>query len=130
MGFLSNIPLANELISASQANILQNFSFLGDMTGNASTGYYKLPNGLILQWGNYIVTGGTTSGQPTITFPTPFISACYVVDMFLQISSSNDGGKYSLDKNNPPGLTTFGFRFSGFSALSSSYTFYWIAIGV
>ena len=40
-----------------------------------SSGYQKLPNGLILQWGTY--TSATDDNQ-TISFPIAFTTACYV----------------------------------------------------
>lgn len=42
-------------------------------------GYYKLPNGIIEQWGT---TASLASGSTTaITFPTPFLTACRVITL-------------------------------------------------
>lgn len=40
----------------------------------SQNGYYRLPNGLLIQWG---ISEKITSGQK-INFPTPFPSACFV----------------------------------------------------
>lgn len=40
-------------------------------SGLSGNGWYKLPNGLIIQWG--------VSDQENINFPTPFPRACFVV---------------------------------------------------
>jgi hypothetical protein len=53
----------------------------------AAPGYYKFPNGLIVQWGQ--VRGTYAEGQHTISFPTPFPSACFNIQV---TNYSIDGG--------------------------------------
>lgn len=73
---LSNITLASALI---------NLGFAGQSL--TSNGYYKFPNGLIIQWG-YVSATGSTSSQ-TITFPIAFPNACLNVITQIDYSSSN-----------------------------------------
>ena len=84
----------------------------------ASDGYVELSNGLILQWGQK----NTTSQTGSISFPTVFANACWMV----QVTSN-----YTLDK--------FGSTVTGKSASSFNYRvggnyvsgtdLYWFAIG-
>lgn len=54
MVYTTNIPQPNDRISDSQGQILANFQFLGSTLGNTANGFYKLPNGMILQWGKWL----------------------------------------------------------------------------
>jgi hypothetical protein len=80
MTFNAQIPQPNNLISNSQSDILQNFQFLGSTTGNTFPGFYKFPNGLILQWGD---TGVLTAGTVLLTYAQlgmlTFTSTCFFV---------------------------------------------------
>lgn len=49
----------------------------------ASSGYQKLPGGLILQWGSQSVA---TNSTPLVTLPIAFPTAC------LQVVASSEGG--------------------------------------
>lgn len=54
-------------------NYERNAQFLsGNLTG---TGYMRLPNGVIVQWGNFTATGGAAF----LTFPTGFPTAVFTV---------------------------------------------------
>jgi len=64
---------------------------------NATSGYQKLPNGLILQW-------GTASG--TATFPITFPNNCWNCVVQLNSSSASGFGANQLYLNS---LTTTGF---------------------
>lgn len=70
MVYTTNIPLATDLISNSQAQILGNFQFLGDTTGLTTNGFYKFPNGLIVQWG--IWTGAAAINGVAVTYAGNF----------------------------------------------------------
>lgn len=59
----SNISLGN--VTMRQDNLL------GSMSTN---GWQRLPSGLIMQWGSV-----SSHSSATITFPTPFITACFSV---------------------------------------------------
>ena len=87
----------------------------------AQNGYFKLGNGLIIQWGRFTVASGKTSA--TITFPTAFTSTNYSINC---MQNSKNGG-YQYD-----GVTGVTSRNT---ANCTVYTFYdstgydWIAIG-
>lgn len=51
----------------------------------SANGYQKLPSGLIMQWGNAIVTGG--SGSASFTFPIPFPNACFNVNPAIMLDN-------------------------------------------
>lgn len=71
MSFLPNIPAAGDNISVSQGNLQSNFQYLGNTTGSTANGYYKLPNGLIVQWGRW--TGSSTINGVAVTFAGNFV---------------------------------------------------------
>jgi len=103
--------------------------FLGSTTGNAANGYYKLPNGLIMNWGTGSVPN-TAVGLP-ITFNQAYSTVVYGI--FLQIlknTSTGQGGATRTAYVKPgASLTTSGFT----ALLVSSDTpldIYWFAIGV
>ncbi|MEF9443649.1 hypothetical protein OWS73_35190 [Burkholderia sp. 1B3(2022)] len=95
----------------------------GFSASQSSSGYQRLPSGLIIQWGN-IVTN--SSGTASVTFPIAFPNNC-----FSAISVSNDvANSYS---NIPSGLTKTGLTincyFGGGSSVNTSKNQFWIAIG-
>lgn len=62
---------------------------------NATDGYQKLPSGLIMQWGraNAFVSSGTNKA---ITFPIPFTSSCYNVQVTAIDSGTSESGISSI----------------------------------
>ena len=131
MTWTAGIPLGTDNISTSQSQLLGNINFLSSTAGNNAEGYYILPNGLILQWGNYSAPGGhVTSGSVSVSFPTEFSSSVYSIQITLQASSSYTPGQYFVDKTSAPNMTRFYLDWANFSSSSSSYIFYWFAIGV
>lgn len=86
-----------------------------------NSGYYKLPGGLIIQWGRYGSSVGAFA-TPTITFPLAFPNNCYVViPQKVQNSAVNDG----VFINAAPTTTSFVARAGGAGATD----IYYIAIG-
>ena len=75
---ISAIQTNKSNITADNINVANYLTKLG-FTGfnKAETGYYKMPNGLILQWGSSSSTTG--EGNATITFPITFPTACLTV---------------------------------------------------
>jgi hypothetical protein len=124
MTFNANIPLATDLISNSQADLYANNQFLGSTTGNATNGYYKLPNGAIIQWG---VSTGNTSGVKTVSFPISFATACYNVQFSLAFDSSGTTVPIVLDRTFAFTTTQFKYRVN---ASGTDWNLYWVAIGV
>jgi hypothetical protein len=128
MVYTTNIPLANDLISNSQAQILGNFQFMGSTTGNvASPGFYRFPNGLIIQWGHIAFT---TSGTKTGTFAVAFTAACFNVTFSVAYDSSATAVvPICIDRTTTPAsLVDAKFRVNASPAAPGDI--YWIAIGV
>lgn len=98
-------------------SILQALSdFTGSNVSLASSGYQKLPSGLIVQWG--------TSGGGSVTFPISFPTA---MRSFSAITSSTAGDGNSRDVWVLSGSQTL----SGLTVSRQSNVdgFYWIALG-
>lgn len=107
---------ANGQISSGGSNVLT----LADFTkGGTSTGWTRLPNGLILQYGSATSFAETTT---TVTYPTAFSS------FSIAVLSGGEGGAGAQDNN--PYVTSAGTSsFTMFSARGISATVWWIAIG-
>lgn len=94
--------------------------------GNKSlggNGYYKLPGGLMVQWGNH------TNAAPTdsVTFPTTFTAAVYSIGATC---TSNGGiNIVAVDTSSPPTTSGASFRTWTFSA-GANLNYNWWAIGV
>ena len=129
--FNNIIPQPNDNISTSQAQILGNFQFLGDTTGNTvspNPGFYKLPNGLIMQWG-LISVSNATPGTP-ISFATNFSVGIYSIQMTIQKNSSTGQGGSTRSVYVHPGSESI----TGFTAqlvsTDASNPVYWFVIGL
>lgn len=86
-----------------------------------SSGYQRLPSGLIVQWG-YKLTGTVT--QTDVTFPIAFPAACLGTFPALYNDAAVTGGVISSSSN-----TTTGARFYGFGwGVSTSVRY--LAIGI
>jgi hypothetical protein len=95
--------------------------FAGNKSIGAN-GYYKLPGGLIIQWGSASIAG---SSQLTIAFPVAFPTACDVVVpcyMDTPTSASMPGAPVGVGS-----LTTTNFALA--NGASAAHTLGWIAIG-
>jgi hypothetical protein len=90
-----------------------------------TSGYQKLPGGLIIQWGSTTESGDTVN---TVTFPTSFSSAVYAIVCSHKYNSQPTGGSTA---NNilvyPKSNTQFDYVRDG--SVTNSGIF-WIAIGV
>jgi len=89
----------------------------------AASGSVTFGGGLIVKWGTTGVLG-TDSAANTVTFPTPFPTACFVV--FANPSTDNGAGvgtQYSWNAYNP---TVASFKINN-DATASAFT--WLAIG-
>jgi hypothetical protein len=94
------------------------FAFLNDFTGSnqslTTSGYQKLPGGLIIQWGNIYFT----SSGGTLTYPIEFPTACLIV------FGTRDGN----DQNNNLGVTSF-TKTAATTNPGGDGNFTWLAIG-
>jgi hypothetical protein len=93
------------------------------LTGNmslVSSGYYKLPGGLILQWGS----GNATANDSTsINFPVAFTSACFFAGV--------EGGSVDTNAqdNGPYVVSTSTTALSVFNARDDAVTVNFFAVG-
>lgn len=83
----------------------------------AADGYYKLPGGLIVQWGSF--TPISSSAFIAETFPLEFPAACYAITLGLSYPSIAAVVCHVTD------ITTTGFNGRG----PAGYPVYYIAIG-
>lgn len=93
--------------------------FTNSKSGN---GYIKLPNGLILQWGNTGVVSANV--QVTVTFPIAFTTVTRVGGI-TTVTGTDAYVSASLALLNSTDLASF--KFHSFNATGWSYN--WIAIG-
>ncbi|WP_281660755.1 gp53-like domain-containing protein [Microvirgula aerodenitrificans] len=74
-------------------------AFQGANQALATSGYQRLPGGLILQWGTYTYSAGTDSVTFSVTFPLAFPASCFLVagnasgtsDFFSDVSKMTTG---------------------------------------
>jgi len=103
-------------------------AFQGANQSLASSGYQKLPGGLIIQWGSASVslTANTNSSQ-TITFPIAFPNLALhgsVNGQGTATSASTPQHRYSVESL---GLSSMNSVM--ISPITQSRTYYWFAIG-
>jgi hypothetical protein len=110
----SDTTMTGRITSAS-ANVTTNtFTFGASLIANP--GYSRLPNGLLLQWGNASVNSTTS----TITFPAAF-SAVYSMQLTPSVSTVG---------NTLPAVTALSTTSASVrSANATLSTVYWLAIG-
>lgn len=102
-------------LSAANATITTNTFTLGTSNSSAS-GFTRLPNGLLYQWGTVLAD----SGSGTITFPTSFSTVYSIVATSNTAVATYQAGITSVS------TTSASVR----TANTSSRTVYWMAIGV
>lgn len=110
----ASLTVANVLTVSNSAVFSTNSVTMG-ASSPASTGYTRLPNGFLLQWGT--VTG-VTNAVGTITFPATFAS-------FLSISLTSTVNNGITAAVTSPGTVSVPVR----SNSATATTFYWMAIG-
>lgn len=84
----------------------------------SANGYYKLGNGLIIQWGRF----QNSANSVAVTFPTAFSSTNYYARA-TQEQSSSTSGEYGQGSS----FTTTGCNFTAYKG--ANYYSRWIAIG-
>lgn len=100
---------------------------LGNLTAFANSlgtsGYQKLPSGLIIQWGKT-----TLSGWTSISFPTAFTTAVYCINATMALNSQST--VLGAAVVNTSAVTTSGFSIALINATTTvNQPIYWIAIG-
>lgn len=91
-----------------------------NLTGSSisTTGYTRIPNGLLMQWG----TVSSNSSVGTITFSTPFAAAPYAVTITPQSNVGANSAGAVTSTNTTAALVR--------TTSATSYTFYYLALGV
>ena len=92
----------------------------------ASSGYYELGNGLIVQWGK-VASGGNT--YVTITFPRTFSSTSSYSITATQRSKSSSLASSSAVSIYNPSATSIQVASRAINESSNNDYFYWVAIG-
>ena len=115
--------------AGSVTNGVYTTNFSGSNQSLSANGYQKLPGGLIMQWGSF--TNPTTISNLTITFPTPFTTACWSVQINVATNPAQgapaDGtGGLCVPL---PSKTSFVAALRT-EASTNDWTYYWFAVGV
>lgn len=113
---------ANKAIDGAKLNT----AFKGVNQLLATSGYQKLPGGLIMQWGVHTTLVGASG--ITKTFPIAFPTACVSVAISTRLENpSNPGGLYTFN----PGTASFVIKQHGTwtSTPGENEGFYYIALG-
>jgi tail fiber protein gp53 len=121
-------PSPQQFISTGQTTILNNFQFLGSLTGVSTPGFIQFPNGLIMQWGE--LTGilvGNGAGTNTVTFPTAFPNNCFAA-YISEVKSSTTSTNILHISVEP---TTVSFLIIGQGGATPNFPTkaFWLAIG-
>ncbi|MCV4306167.1 gp53-like domain-containing protein [Escherichia coli] len=119
----ANLSLGN----ASKRDVGTGANQIPDMNSFASTrassGYQKLPSGVIVQWGAALAGVGSTAGTGnTVSFPVAFPNYC------AQILTSYDNGGGAVVAGAAGNQTTTQFLLRC-DASGGSYNFRWFAVG-
>lgn len=94
----------------------------------AADGYFSLPSGLTMQWGDATHSASTSGTETAITFPVAFSTAC--VNVVCSMTATSAGGSpITIPKDGT--LTTSGFtaRVENNGNASSATKFFWQAYG-
>lgn len=106
------------------------FAFLNDFTGSnqslATSGYQKLPGGLVIQWGQ---VSSTADGQQTFSFSTSFATACLFISLVRWEKTSGTADEGGASQVNASRYTTSGFTVNRDTGFDGTYTFKYLAIG-
>lgn len=84
------------LLAALQAMFVGVSSFTGSNQSLATSGYQKLPGGLILQWGVFATSAG---GKATLTFPIAFPAAILHLSGNIDTTSLASGLFVNFDRS-------------------------------
>ena len=112
---------------AAKRNVGEGSGQIPDMSSFASelssSGYQKLPSGLIIQWGSAVAGIGSTGGTGNVvSFPVAFPRYC------AQIITSYDNGSSSIIAGAAGNQTTTQFLLRC-DATGGSFNFRWLAMG-
>jgi len=105
---VSSQQIAN--MSAVIAEIVNQFAAAG-RSSMADTGYQKLPNGMILQWGRFTIqiTSANAWIAQQVTFPIAFPNACLFADGTERFPNGTPGSSPGIDQSVVSSMTTTGY---------------------
>jgi len=131
---LANAPAETVLANATNASatptyvtmstLMSSLGFSNSLGALGSSGYQKIPGGLIVQWGTVSNSGNTSTA---VTYPTPFTTNTIGI-IYGNIVSTLAVGDLSSGTDNTTPPTTTGF--SWYNATSGTLEAFWIAIGI
>ena len=133
MTFNAAIPAGSDNVSTSQGVLLSNNQFLANTTGNVvDPGFYKLPNGIIIQWGNFQIT---SNGNKSENYAVAFTTAVFSLQFSLAFDSAGAalaaGTNVCIDFSSTPlSKTAAKFRVANNPDAAHKPTLFWYAIGV
>lgn len=118
-GEAQQVPVATK-----SGHAIQLGQFTGANQSIGTTGFQKLPGGMILQYGS-VTSGGATSG--TITFPVAFPTACRIVVAHDYGAGANDVSNVRIAPPTQTGASWVGQTFQ--AQPSDPGTWAWLALG-
>ena len=98
---------------------------------NKSSGYQKLPGGIIIQWGSNVINFTSSRGSGYLNYPVAFSSYCHVIGNV----GTNDYGGYSetsgtVQGDNLSRAYAEVINISGNNVAGKQARVNWIAIGI
>lgn len=129
-GSIINYGVISTPSAPTENSHLTNKKYVDGVASKQTSGYFIMPNGLIMQWGEGNSMAGF--GTQTITFPIAFPSACLNVQVSQKLPSPVSGAtaENGIKINGSPTKTTFAvFSNSTGSQNSTSFIPMWFAIG-
>jgi hypothetical protein len=91
----------------------------------ATSGFQRLPSGIILQWGTATASAATSGTNTTVTFPTAFSTGC----VFASTTATFAVGGTSTWYMTSSSTTQAVFSRSNYANVDTGLTFSWFAIG-
>lgn len=120
-GALNQVLLSLQALFAPAGSTLTTSSFTGSNQSLGSSGYQKLPGGLIVQWGSTPAT--PVQSTSAVTFPLAFPTAAYSVVLGEKLPTPSNALPTAVDS-----LTVTGFTHLNPNTIGAIGSFY-IAIG-
>lgn len=118
-GIVELATAAETLAGASQTLAVTPYAIANLGSSLANTGYYKLPGGLIVQWGFGLMASSTTT---TFTFPLTFPTSCFSVVVSNRENSAYTRSAIHVTNYSSSSVTVY-------SADTSGHYCHYIAIG-
>lgn len=118
---LTGVPTAPTAAAGTNTTQIATTAFVQQIFSALANGYFRLPNGIRVQWGFNTRFGSSTQ---TVFFPSAFSSSCFAV-LASPVRASGDALGQMATVIGSPGVSSFQI-----SHADGSTGAYWIAIGV